>query len=71
MNCDSCQMVSINGVACHETGCCNAKKTWSEPEQAWIKYVPCDCCGFDVEVGTECGCYLPDEDLAPCSTGGL
>ena len=26
--CDSCEMCSINGVACHETGCPNSRKTW-------------------------------------------
>ena len=26
MKCDQCEMLSINGVACHEIGCPNSKK---------------------------------------------
>lgn len=26
MNCQSCEMLSINGIACHETGCPDAWK---------------------------------------------
>jgi hypothetical protein len=26
MNCDQCEMLSINGMACHETGCPNARR---------------------------------------------
>lgn len=28
MKCDQCEMVSINGVACHETGCPNSRAKW-------------------------------------------
>lgn len=34
--CDSCEMVSINGMACHETGCPDA---WRD------KVVECRWCG--------------------------
>lgn len=34
LRCDSCQMISINGIACHETGC---KEAWRDEtrECAW------------------------------------
>ena len=33
IRCDSCEMVSINGVACHETGCPGAKLERDNEEQ--------------------------------------
>ena len=61
MHCDQCEMLSINGVPCHETGCPNARKTWVEDRQEWVLYVPCFDCGFDVEVGTVCDCHGEEE----------
>jgi hypothetical protein len=63
MRCDQCQMLSINGHACHETGCPNSRKTWSESRQEWILFVTCRECGFEVEAGTSCDCTepIPDE----------
>lgn len=59
MRCDSCEMLSINGIPCHETGCPNSRKTWDADRQEWVLYVPCFICGFDVEQGTVCGCDEP------------
>lgn len=55
MNCDQCQMLSINGVPCHETGCPNARKTWIEERGEWVSFVECFYCGCEVEAGTACG----------------
>lgn len=65
MKCDQCQMLSINGVACHETGCPNSRKTWLEDRAEWVLFLPCSACGCDVEVGTVCGC----EDSEPWIAG--
>jgi hypothetical protein len=36
IKCNHCIMLSINGVACHETGCSNSRKIWSAEEDDWI-----------------------------------
>lgn len=56
MKCDQCEMLSINGTATHETGCPNAKKTWVEDRQEWVRYIECFDCGCYVEEGSECNC---------------
>ncbi len=63
-SCDSCQLVRINGVVCHETGCPEAwkdeirecKECGSDftPEERWQK-----CCGHSCQVsysGASCVC---------------
>lgn len=37
IKCTQCQMLSINGVPCHETGCPNSNKVWSIEENDWIE----------------------------------
>jgi len=37
IRCTQCQMLSINGVPCHETGCPNSNKVWSIEENDWIE----------------------------------
>lgn len=57
MNCDQCQMVSINGVACHEIGCPNANKVWRDG--IWLSTHACP----------ECGSVYDDyDDMARCCT---
>lgn len=57
MNCNQCQMLSINGIPCHETGCPNSRKTWNEDRQEWIRYVECRECGAEVEAGEPHNCF--------------
>ena len=38
MNCDACQMLSINGMACHEAGCPNSGKTWMPERGEWARF---------------------------------
>ncbi len=61
MTCDQCQMLSINGVPCHETGCPNSRSTWIEERGEWVRFVECFWCGCDVEQGTVCGCDSPED----------
>jgi hypothetical protein len=56
MRCDQCEMLSINGVPCHETGCPNSRKTWIEERGEWVVFLDCFACGFPVESGTVCSC---------------
>jgi hypothetical protein len=56
MRCDQCQILSINGLACHEIGCPNTWKTWIEDRQEWVFVLRCFYCGFPVEEGTICSC---------------
>ncbi len=44
MACDQCEAVSINGIACHETGCPNS---WRHPVTMAGYLKPCFECGFD------------------------
>lgn len=62
MKCDSCQMVAINGVPCHETGCPNAGKVYRDGE--WIKQHECRECGTkhdDADDAAMC-CMANEED---------
>lgn len=43
MKCNQCEMLSINGVACHEHGCPNANKVWRDGE--WVREYECPECG--------------------------
>lgn len=61
MRCNQCQMLTINGVPCHETGCPNSRKTWVPERAEWVLFVDCVECGFPVEVGTVCDCQTSIE----------
>jgi hypothetical protein len=52
MTCNSCQMLTINGVACHEIGCSNSKARWDGYE--WIPQRKCFDCGFTVDANDLC-----------------
>lgn len=57
--CDQCQMLSINGVACHETGCPNSGAKWDPENEEWVRYRECrECreCGSEVREGEVCNC---------------
>jgi hypothetical protein len=64
VNCDQCQMLSINGTPCHETGCPNQGKRYAYG--AWIRVIECFECGCEVEEGTGCDCQepMPESELA-------
>src|SRR5260370_40382284 len=40
IKCRQCQMLSINGVPCHETGWPNSNKTWSIEKNNWVEPEP-------------------------------
>ena len=61
VRCDQCEMLSINGVGCHETGCPNSRKTWDENRQDWIAYRDCFTGGYPVERGEACTCQDMEE----------
>ena len=42
--CDQCQVVTIQGVACHETGC---PKSWRDPVTGKGYPRECDWCGCE------------------------
>ena len=62
MHCNQCEMLSINGHACHETGCPNSRKTWVADRGEWVLFVECRECGCEVEAGESCNCQEPIED---------
>lgn len=54
--CDQCQVIMINGLFCHESGCVNSHKTYNHTERRWVEYIACSQCGYDVELGEVCDC---------------
>lgn len=61
MRCDQCEMLSINGVACHETGCPNARKRFVDGE--WVKVYRCRECGTEALDADSAGaCCAPIEE---------
>lgn len=66
VHCDQCQMLSINGVACHETGCPNSRKVWTDGE--WQTVYECRECGTkhtDEQDYARC-CEPCEDDLGDC-----
>lgn len=54
MHCDQCEMLSINGTPCHETGCSNTKSRWDGESGEWIKQRKCWECGCTVDASDPC-----------------
>lgn len=54
MHCDQCEMVSVNGIACHERGCPNAGARWDAETERWVKQHTCFFCGYPVDEGEMC-----------------
>ena len=52
MRCDQCEMLSINGVACHERGCPNTGARWDG--ETWIEQATCSVCGYEQDIDSEC-----------------
>lgn len=61
LSCDQCEMLSINGVACHERGCPNMGARFDAQEARWIKQRECFTCGFMVDRDDPC-CDAPFDD---------
>lgn len=60
VRCDQCNMVAINGVACHETGCINTNSRYDASEDRWIKQRKCFECGCTVDADDWC-CSAEEE----------
>lgn len=61
VHCDKCEMLSINGVPCHEQGCPNMGARWDREAQDWVKQRECFECGNTVDADDPC-CSAPIED---------
>ncbi len=59
MRCDRCELLSINGVPCHERGCPNVGGRWDGAD--WIKQRECFECGCTVDAEDACCSAEPDE----------
>ncbi len=46
MGCNECNVISINGVACHENGC---PKSWIDPVTETPYKKECKVCGVEFE----------------------
>lgn len=60
VRCEHCQMLSINGVACHERGCPNMGSRWDRATESWVKQRQCHDCGSTVDADDPC-CSAPSE----------
>jgi hypothetical protein len=60
--CDQCQMLAINGVACHETGCPNMGARWDRENDCWIVQRECFECGCTVDADDPCCSAVEEED---------
>lgn len=64
LKCDCCEMLSMNGHACHESGCPNSGKRWDAIDGVWIAVRTCPECGCECDADEEC-CVFQDEDHEP------
>ena len=64
MTCDECEMLTINGCACHESGCPNMQARWDGED--WQQQTECRECGCTVDCDSrgrfECTCYADDDE---------
>lgn len=61
MKCDQCEMLSINGHACHERGCPNDGSRWDADSETWVRVRVCPECGNTVDADAQC-CADTDDD---------
>lgn len=61
MKCDQCEMLSIQGVACHERGCPNMGSRWDKETETWVPQRDCRECGRTVDLYDAC-CSAEDDD---------
>ena len=52
IHCDQCEMLAINGIACHERGCPNMGARWDG--EAWIAQRTCFICGCECDADNVC-----------------
>lgn len=52
--CDQCELLMINGVACHETGCPNSGARWDKDGRRWARQRVCFECGCTVDADAPC-----------------
>lgn len=60
LTCPQCQLVSINGIPCHETGCPNSSARFDFDSGEWVKQRVCRECGCTVDADDPC-CNEPFE----------
>lgn len=61
IRCDQCQLVMIQGVLCHETGCVNTYSRYDAESGEWVKRRKCGGCGCSVDADDLC-CDAEVED---------
>jgi hypothetical protein len=54
MHCNQCEMLSIDGVVCHEYGCPNTHARWDVEEREFVPQYECRECGCMADVGETC-----------------
>lgn len=70
MKCYCCQMVSINRVPCHETGCPNGNSRWDDESSSWIRQRKCFVCGYHCDEDDPCcDAMMDDYEMADYMDG--
>jgi hypothetical protein len=54
VSCPDCQMLSIQGVPCHEQGCPNQGARWDSDSGNWVEQRKCFECGSTVDAEDPC-----------------
>jgi len=69
-HCDQCEMLAINGIACHETGCPNQNARFDTDSGEWVKQRKCFDCGCIVDKDDPCCAepYWSDKDAMTADT---
>ena len=52
--CDRCDMVSVDGHACHQVGCPNDSARWDRDTESWVQQRECRDCGCTVDHDDPC-----------------
>jgi len=54
ITCNGCELLSINGLSCHEHGCPNTNATWDSEQGEWVRTRTCFECGGECPADQEC-----------------
>jgi hypothetical protein len=67
MKCDQCEMLMIQGIACHERGCPNMGARWDKSLRVWVPQRTCFNCGYTCDADLPC-C---DDEEYPIDADGV
>jgi hypothetical protein len=60
IKCNSCELMRIQGIVCHETGCPNTNARYDSVSGEWVKQRRCWDCGCSVDADDLCCSAEPE-----------